>query len=205
MPLTRSSGWEVEQSTSERVLEYIRTNPLLANLPVVVILEAAPGIAASNISKHLDEYALRWHMELQYMRECGDDAVGVLKSKELNVRYRYCLEHVLDAASLVCDANCKTLHPSNPPQKEIERLCEMMRSYHYDEKKHIVTSKMEGTTDDILSALNQLLYWGNVFWCTNKYFLVRGRIVQRSGFDFQFPTHGSFRPRTTKTNKRRWN
>jgi len=200
VPCHRSSGWEVEKATSEAVLDYVRNNPLLANLPIVVMLEAAPGIAASNISRHLDDYVLRnrWEKGLIYMRECSDNAIGVLKSKQLNVDYRYCLEFVLKYGLLCCDTNAATLHPTNPPKKEIERLGEMMRSYHRDEKTGIINSKLDGAPDDILSALNQMLYWGNVFWTTTKYLPVRRDIVARSGCDFQFPTNGSFRPKNVK-------
>jgi ribonuclease BN (tRNA processing enzyme) len=47
-------------------------------------------------------------------------------------------------------------------------VIKMMRSYHRDEKTGIINSKLDGAPDDILSALNQMLYWGNVFWTTAK-------------------------------------
>lgn len=200
VPCHRSSGWEVEKATSEAVLEFVRTHPLLSHLPIIVMLEAAPGLAASNISRHLDDYAMRHRMKesLIYMRECQDNAIGVLKSKKLNVDYRYCLEFVLKYDLMCCDSNVKTLHPTNPPRKEVERLGEMMRSYHRDEKTGIINSKLDGAPDDILSALNQMLYWGNVFWTTAKYLPVRADIIRRSQCDFQFPTNGSFRPKNVK-------
>ena len=173
----------------------MKQNPLLSGLPVIVILEAAPGLAASNISKHMDDFAIVNQVAVNYIRECDDSAIGVLKTKQTNVEYRYCLEYVLKNKSLCWDPDIVTLHPTNTPKKELERLGEMMRAYHYDEKKKIITSKTDFETDDTLSALNQLLFWGNVFWTSMKYLYVRSHIVQISGCDFPFVTNGAFRPK----------
>lgn len=143
----------------------------------------------------MDDYAAIHRLPLNYMHECEDAGIGVLKTKQTNVEYRYCLEFVLKNRSLAYDTSLATLHPTNTPAKELERLGEMMRSYHWDEKKHIVTSKMDNSPDDILSALNQLLFWGNVFWTTSKYEKLRSQIVLLSHCDFPFVTNGAFRPK----------
>jgi hypothetical protein len=176
-------------------LRFIKDSSLLHGVPIIAIIEAAPGIAASNISKHMDDFAALHHMPLNYMYECDEHGIGVLKTKQINVEYRYCLEFVLKNNSLAHDTELVTLHPSNPPQKELDRLGEMMRSYHWDEQKHIITSKMDGSPDDILSALNQLLYWGNVFWTTPKYDQLRKHVILLSRCDFPFVTNGAFRPK----------
>lgn len=195
VPLSRSSGWEVEKSTSEAALKFVNDTPLLHKVPIIAIIEAAPGIAASNISKHMDDYASIHQMPLNYMCECEDAGVGVLKTKQINVEYRYCLEFVLKNRSLARNATVATLHPTNTGEKEVERLGEMMRSYHYDDKKHMITSKMDNSPDDILSALNQLLYFGLIFWTTAKYEKLRDYIVAHSQCDFPFVTNGAFRPK----------
>jgi hypothetical protein len=191
----RSSGWEIEKSTSEASLKFIRDSPLLHGVPILAIIEAAPGIAASHISKHMDDFAAEHRLPLNYMYECEDYGVGVLKTAQRNIEYRFCLEFVLKNHSLAHDTSLATLHPTNTPAQEIGRLGEMMRSYHWDEKKRIITSKMDNAPDDILSALTQLLYWGNVFWTTPRYEKIRKEIVLLSRCDFPFVTNGAFRPK----------
>jgi hypothetical protein len=195
VPMARSSGWEIETATSTAALKFINKTPILKGLPIIAIVEAAPGIAASHISKDMDDYALKHKMRLNYMFECPDGSLGVLKNKIINVQYRYCLEFVLKNNSLAYATNVATLHPTNTPMREIERLGEMILGYHYDDKLEMITSKVDRNPDDILSAVNQLLFNGNIFWASPKYKKIREQIILLSQCDFPWVCNGAFRPK----------
>ena len=126
------------------------------------------------------------------MRECNDGSIGVMKDKNLHIMYRECLEFVLARKTLTVDVNVSTLHPTSQPMKEVDRLCEMIRSYHRDEKTNIITSKVDGRPDDILAALNQLLFWGAIFWQKGFYMELQRDILRTTQYGYAFPTAGSF-------------
>lgn len=172
-------------------MKWIHGNSLLTNLPIITIIEALPGTAGSNLTRHIDEICIELGIrKLFYMRECPDQAIGVIKDLRKQIAYRECLQYMLDRKNLTIDANVHTLHPTNTPMREIERLCSMIHQYHRDEKTGIPTSKVEGRPDDILAALNQLLYWAAVFWKNPLYMDIVKDILDKSKLTYPFPSTG---------------
>lgn len=164
---------------------------MLCGLPIIAIIEALPGTAGSNLTRHMDEIAIELGIRrLIYMRECPDGAIGVMKDLRKQVAYRECLQYMLDRKNLSIDTNVHTLHPTNQPMREIERLCSMIHQYHRDEKTGVPTSKVEGRPDDILAALNQLIYWAAVFWKNPLYMDIVHEIIEKSKLTYPFPSTG---------------
>lgn len=187
-----SSAVQTERNTVASCLRFISEHRFLQNKLVVVMIEGAPGTAASNFAGHFDEFAALYGVNIEFLYEMSDpDAVGVLKTHTISEQYRFCLEAVLGNRQLAIASDLHSFHPSNDGMKEIERLCEMILNYHYDEKKHSIHAKGDDQPDDILSALNQLLRWGVIFWKDLKYTRLRAPIV-RQGYDFPFITSGVF-------------
>ena len=187
------SGWQIERQTCENCMRFISESPLLQNLPVFIIIEGAPGIAASNLAAHFDKYSARYGVNINYMYEMKDEhAPGVIKTHEISEQYRFCLESALANKQLAIASNIHSFHPSNDGMKEIDRLCEMILNYHYDEKKHSIHAKVDDAPDDILSALNQLLRWGVVLWKDRRYGPIVGPIRSKPASDFPFITSSVF-------------
>lgn len=190
MPCNRDAAWSIERKTLQDALRWIHGNSLLVNLPIIAIIEGAPGTAGSNFSRHLDEAAIELHLELHYMRECPGNTLGVLKDAKRQLHYLQCLQYMLDRRNLSIDVNVATLHPSNTGMREIERLCSMIHQYHRDEVTGLPTSKVDGRPDDILSALNQLIYWAAIFWKNPLYMNIINKILDRSKLSYPFPSTG---------------
>jgi len=198
VPCNRDAAWSIEQKTTQDALKWIHNQSYLSGLPIIAIVEAAPGTVGSNLSRHMNETAIQLGLKLYYMNECKDRAMGVMKDKNLQVAYRECLEFVLDRKNITIDVNLATQHPTNTPMREIERLCDMMRCYHRDEKTGIISSKVEGRPDDILAALNQMLYWVPVFWRDPYYINIRSEISKTTQHTYAFPSSGFTLVRTRK-------
>jgi len=183
----RDNAVQLERKVCRDTLSLIHNDPLLGGLPVVCVTEGAPGYEASYIVKHITKYAQEVNMTIHFLREMPNNDVGVLKNKYSTDLYRYCLETALENKILCYRDKLATVSPDATPKQELDRLGEMIRSYHRDPKTGKVTSKVEGTPDDILAAVNQLLFWANVFWKSPKYIQMRNSIIRRSGTDFPFP------------------
>jgi hypothetical protein len=189
VPCYRSSAVENEKQACIRVLDYIHHNPLLTGLPVVVIIEGAPGLAASYLAGHLNSYAALLQIQLHYMYEitAEPNAPGVLKNAFTRDRYRLVLEEALQNNRLCWINGVGSIHPKNTGVDEIDRLTQSMLAYHYDEKTGKIDAKGENP-DDILSAFVQMLYWLGIFWSSPRYVLVREHIITRSQKNYPFIT-----------------
>jgi hypothetical protein len=189
----RDNAVNLEKQACAKTLELINGDPKLHGLPIVVVIEAAPGISASYISAHISEYAQEFGItKLFFIREVGARGdIGVLKTKNSTDFYRFALEFALRHKILAYSNNLKTIHPNNTPEAELNRLCEMIRGYHYDAKTLEITSKVSGSADDILASLNQLLYWIGVFWKSPKYALYREEILSRTSHSYPYPLTGA--------------
>lgn len=188
--MLRANAFNLERQVCQETLRLIHDHSILGGLPVIVVTEAAPGIEASYIVAHIDEYARKTNMIIHYMRELKDNNIGVLKGKDSSDAYRFCLETALQHNILAYSNELMTVHPDATAKEELDRMCEMIRSYHMDPKTNIITSKVDGVPDDILAALNQLLYWIGIFWTTPKYALWRQNIMESSGHRYPFPIVG---------------
>lgn len=189
----RDNAVNLEKQACFKTLQLISTHRLLHALPIIVVIEAAPGISASYISAHISEAAREYNIEnLFFIREVGAKSdIGVLKTKNSTDFYRYALEFALRHKILAHSSELHTIHPTNSPDFELNRLCEMIRGYHRDAKTMEITSKVSGSADDILASLNQLLYWIGIFWKSPKYALYRDRILQNSSHHYPYPLTGA--------------
>lgn len=191
--MVRSNAYNLEKHCCHETLRLINTHNMLTGIPVIVIAEAAPGIEASYIVNHIDKYARAARMKLYYMRELANEDIGVLKNKDSEELYRYCLETALEHNILAYANDLQTVNPENTAKEELDRLGEMIRGYHYDQKTNKITSKVEGRPNDLVAALNQLLYWTNVFWKSPRYALFREQIMTFTpGHRYPFPLIGAY-------------
>lgn len=191
--LIRSNAYNLEKFACHETLRMINSHPMLTGIQVVVIAEAAPGIEASYIINHIDKYARAARIRIFYVRELADENIGVLKDKNSEELYRYCLETALEHNILAFANDLMTVHPENTAREELDRLAEMIRGYHYDQKTNKITSKVEGRPNDLVAALNQLLYWTNVFWKSPRYAMFKEEIYQTApGHRYPFPLIGAY-------------
>ena len=190
--MVRSNAYNLEKHMCNETLRLINQHHRLNGLPVVVVTEAAPGIEASYIVNHIDKYARQAAMRIFYIRELKNNDIGVLKNKDSSELYRYCLEFALEYRILAYSNELMTVNPDATPRQELDRFGEMCRSYHFDEKTNVITSKTPGMPDDILAALNQLLYWIGVFWKSPKYAYFRQELIAKSGHYYPWPLAGVY-------------
>jgi len=189
----RDNAVNLENQACEKTLRLINENIMLRGIPIIIVIEAAPGISASYISAHLSEWAQKLGIDrLFFIREVGAKGdIGVLKTKNSTDFYRYALEFALRNKILAYASNMATVHPNSTSEKELTRLCEMINSYHYDAKTLEITSKVSGSADDILASLNQLLYWIGIFWKSPKYSIYRESIMQTTAHHYPWPLTGA--------------
>jgi len=189
------SGAETETTVSYRAIEWISKHPMLRGVPIVVIIEAAPATASSYIIEHLDEAAQKRGVSLIYMSEAknqsGKRIPGITKTEDLQKAYRYNLQVCLRDRYLAYDKNVETLRAERTGLSEIDRLAKMMGLYHYDDKLKAITTKGLGQKDDILAALVQLCYFGQVFWSDSYYWKQCEVLIRNSGLDHPFPGSGN--------------
>jgi hypothetical protein len=194
-PLHLETGAETEETASVRTIQWISQHPKLRGVPVVVIIEAAPAIQSSYIIGHMNAAAAKFGVSLIYMAEAhnkGNKRIyGITKDKKLQEAYRFNLIIVLRNRLLAYDPDVDTLVAGRSALAEVDRLAKMMSYYHYDEKKKAITSKGLGK-DDILAALVQMLYFGQIFWTDSYYVKQQKFILEKCGMEwFPFPGSGA--------------
>lgn len=122
--------------------------------------------------------------------EHGESIPGIFKGAKLPQAYLYNLQIVLAKGLLAYSSKIGTLRLDRTGDQELARLAEQLTYYHWDEERECYTSKGRGV-DDIKSALEQLLYFGQEFWYKPEYRAHREIIIKQSGQDFPFPGSGN--------------
>lgn len=166
------------------------------NCPVVMMVECAPGLAASHVERLIDEAHIR---DVCIMSERGEQyRVGVPKTQAITFEYCVELQRVLIDGALRYASNIVSYDPNGEregPELVEELKTRMERMMRNLRKEYSKNTRLDGTrsfvitakpNDDMLIALQMVLYWRKKFWQNNKYSNWHRHIRGSSNVEFPF-------------------
>jgi len=160
------------------------------NCPIVMMVECAPGIAASHVERIIEAAQIP---NVCIMAERKGYLVGVPKTAPITYEYYVEVDRVL-STGLLSYAESIVVHD---PRSELsgnalveqlkDRMSTMMgqlrKEYTKNKKTFEITAK---PNDDMFIALEMAIYWRRKFWSNEKYELWHQRIRGEAREDFLF-------------------
>lgn len=163
--------------------------------PIVMMVECAPGIAASHVERIINAAQIP---DVCIMAERKGYLVGVPKTEQITYEYYVELERAL-ATGLLCYSDSVIAHdPRNELTGEAlinqlkDRMAAMMGNLR---KEYAKNRRLDGTrtfvitakpNDDMFIALEMAIFWRRKFWSSEKYELWHQRIRGHSREEFPF-------------------
>lgn len=176
------SGIRASDREKDAILTLIRAirNDARFQCPIIMAVECAPGIAASNVERFLREENIP---DVCVMRERRGYLEGVPKTEAITHEYLFELQRALTPgpsgqALLSYTDSLLSYEPDSgkPPAKLALRIKKRMRGmmgnlrkvYQHRAQEHgnlrfSITAKINQSPDDLLIALQIALYWRGVF------------------------------------------
>jgi hypothetical protein len=164
--LDENLGAEDERDRLRAAIERIRARPGFYNVPIVLIVENAPGQAGS----YLDMHVRASHQPLLTMREVTKQGSsvkrrGVPKTQESTAEMRFIFRELLNEGRVSFDSQLVSLPHTDDNDisgtgKAMEKLFAQMERYVPEIKKKYG----ESNNDDLLIALMMIPYWRRIFW-----------------------------------------
>jgi hypothetical protein len=167
----------------------MRKNVML-QCPIVCIIEAAPGLSASTISRDIEEANIP---DLVVMSERSGYMEGVVKNDAITYEYYVELKRVMTVGCLTYwDQLITNKRRPQKTQAKFENMISNLRAVPLQsnqvdgDKRYKITAKIGGTPDDMLIAAMMCLYWRGHFWRdpTGKYANWKNLILSRSNQRF---------------------
>jgi hypothetical protein len=168
--LDEALGAEDERERLRSAARKIRARRGFENIPIVLIVENAPGQAGA----YLDDHMRNEPGPCITMRECARAGSsvkrrGVPKTETTTVEMRMVFRKLLAEGRVRIDANLVSLtretslgNDSDGVAEALAKLQNQMTTYNPYEKKRYG----EQFNDDLLIALMMIPYWRAVFWNT---------------------------------------
>lgn len=172
-----------ERASVLALIERMRAVPLLRECPIVMMVEALPGIAAAHIYTYVQDQP-----NLVYMHERVGNAEGVPKNNDSTNDMKDEFETLMQQNNIRFANDVITY--DIPFEKERDKLFTQIENMRYealprandhDEQKFKVTAKIGGRSDDLLVALMMVPYWKRRFWRSKspRYEEAKRRISER--------------------------
>lgn len=146
------------------------------NCPIVMIVECAPGTAASHVERLIREAEIP---NVCVMSERKGYLEGVPKTERITWEYVVELSRALSSGYLVYSDAIVTYQPNaaaKNPRKTVLKLKKRLKAMmgnlrkvyrksqeEHGDKRFFITAKINGAPDDMLVACAMAIYWRGVF------------------------------------------
>lgn len=181
-------GQRSDKKEKEAVLGMIarlRAKPHFREAPLIMMVEAAPSIAASHIYGHIVD-----EPNVCYMFESSGDREGCPKSNESTNLMKVEFEQLMEQDLIRFASDGITFDPERTFEQEKTKLIKQMRNLRYEklkqtdqsaDQKYKLTAKQGSEQDDLLVAALMVPMWKRKFWGSPKprYSETKRRIRER--------------------------
>lgn len=186
----RGAGYK-ERDSVVGLIRRIRSYNLFKGVPIVAIIEAAPAISASQISRHIEEARLP---DVVVMSERRGYVEGVPKNDVITYDLLVELVRVMTPGTLAywnqlitIKKNVEKVKASFESMMSNLRAVPLNPNQENGDKRYKITAKIGSSPDDMLVAAMMCLYWRGVFWKDRSGKYSEWKAVIRSRNNISFP------------------
>jgi len=152
-------------------IDNIRSVSYFKDVPIIAMIECAPGIAASHIETYLRKRRLVFVMK----ERASGSAEGVPKTEEITRQYVLGLMVAINSDKIrFTDKLITNYEDPYAALKKLQiqlqnlRVCVATEGNEIKDTKFVIRGKTGTTPDDIAVALMMIIYWMNRFWSAQR-------------------------------------